>query len=147
MSLPPHQLRPAEDGDRALIIDSWLKSYRSSPWAKQLPDWVYWSRFGHVGLVEHLVATSRIIVACLPEDNAFIYGWAAVGRQLEGELLALHYVFTKQTFRKQGFAGLLLSQVERGNNLPVTHITPAWSMGLGRGRQVRLLNPYKEIRL
>lgn len=148
MSLPDHIIRPAEPGDRGYIIDTWLQTYRPSPFARKLPDWAYWSRFGHVGLVEHLVDSpdTRIAVACLPEGGAWQYGWVAY-TFVPG--LIVHYLFVRQEFREQGLGRVLLDQVYGGQSsaypsLAVTHLTPGFSRRLGQRRQIVFRNPYKK---
>ena len=152
MSLPDHIIRPAEPGagpgDRGYIIDTWLQTYRHSPFARKLPDWAYWSRFGHVGLVEHLVDSpdTRFAVACLPDKQFWMYGWVAY-TFVPG--LIVHYVFVRDEYRTQGFGRLLLDQVYGGHSaaypsLAVTHLTADFSRRLGQHRQILFRNPYRK---
>lgn len=130
-----YAFRPAEPSDRGYIIDTWLQTYRGSPFARKLPDFAYWSRFGHAGLVEHLVDQGTILVCCLPEGGPWMYGWScSIGE-------TLHYVFIKHEFRKQGLAAALLEFGDKPSL--VTHMTTDFSQRLGRGRDVKFVNPYR----
>lgn len=136
---PAHVIRPMVDSDRGYVIDTWLKSYRGSPMALQLPDWAYWSQFGHVGLVESLLARDDTIVSCLRENEGFIFGWAC------SSSTQLHYLFVRQEFRRQGH-GTSLYDVS-GKPTAITHVTPSGSRMLSHlGVQPEFVNPYKEKR-
>jgi len=156
MSLPDHIIRPAEPGDRGYIIDTWLQTYRHSPFATKLPDWAYWSRFGHVGLVEHLVDSpdTKFAVACLPEGGPWMYGWVAYATH---PALTLHYVFVRDEYRRYvnrdehgdrvpgGFGRLLFEHMQLDALWPVvTHLTADFSRRLARGRPVVFRNPYRK---
>lgn len=139
MKAPPsHAIRAAGPGDRGYIIDSWLQSYRHSPFATQLPDWAYWSDFGHVGLVESIVGNVPGKVACLPDDPSFIYAWVV------GDRHWLHYVFVRNEFREQGLARALVDAAGMAAGpLRVTHMTQEFSRRIGRNRPVEFTNPYR----
>ena len=134
--LAPYVLRPGQAGDRGFVIDTWLQTYRRSQFADPIPDFCYWSRFGHVGLVEEMAETAMFTVACLPGDERFIYGWSC-SDPVSG---ALHYVFVRQEYRGQGFGTLLMG--ERSRPLKITHITADFSRYLARG-PVLFVNPYR----
>ena len=137
---PPHAFRDGEAGDRGYIIDTWLQTYRRSPFASKLPDFAYWSRFGHVGVVEAMVDAGRLLVCTLPEGGSWMYGWLCC----DG-LGALHYLFVRDEFRGQGMGRALLNHFGFGDGrLVVTHLTTDFSRGLGRGRDVRFVNPYRK---
>ena len=137
--LPRHDLRPATPDDRGYIIDSWLQSFRGSPFAQRLPSDVYWSRYGQAGLVEDLVGQASLVVACLPDDPTYIYGWLCAQRGG-----CLHYVFVRHDFRRMGFASRLVGVVEP-EIVTVTHMTTEFSR-LMKGREVKYTNPYRPQR-
>lgn len=143
MTTPVHVLRPGRPGDRGYIVDTWLKSYQSSPFAKRLPPDVYWSRFGHVGLVEDLIARCFFTVACLPDDEDYLYAWYCFD-----ELPTLHYMFVRHDYRRLGFARVLLARFAdqytvEGTPLKITHVTPDFSRYVARGWPVEFVNPYR----
>lgn len=137
---PLHALRPAEPGDRGYVLQTWLESYRRSPWAQQLPDFAYWSKFGHVGLVEEMAYQSLVTVMCLPETPSWIYGWCcASDGPAEPQL---HYVFVRHEFRRQGIGRLLWEAA--GRPIRITHVTPDGSRMLGAlGVGPEFVNPYR----
>lgn len=139
MKAPPsHAIRQAGPGDRGYLMDTWLQTYRASPFAKKLPDFAYWSDFGHVGLVESIVNTVPGKVACLPDAPEFIYGYAVS----DGHFL--HYLFVRNEFRGQGLGRALLDAVGMAAGpLNITHLTPDFSQRLARGRTVAFTNPYR----
>jgi GNAT superfamily N-acetyltransferase len=116
-----------------------MESYRRSPWADQLPDFVYWSHFGHVGLVEALLSRSTVLVACLPDRPRWLYGWAAADG---GEL---HYAFVRYEFRKQGIGRALYAALAGPKT--ITHVTPEGSQWLSKlGVKPLFSNPYREMK-
>jgi len=156
--LPPHTLRPMGAGDRGYVIDSWLKTYRPH-WLRayggQHPqrqlESVYWSRFGHVGLVESLLDDApgaAVGVLGLPEGGPWMYGWicASDGPHHRAHGARLHYVFVRDEFRGQGLGRRLLelAGLLHLDPLTVTHMTPEFSQRLGRRRDVRFVNPYRK---
>lgn len=138
--IPSHALRPAEPGDRGYVLQTWLESYRQSPWAHQLPEFAYWSRFGHVGLVEDVAFRSPVVVACLPETPSFIYGWCCHSAVPPEPVL--HYMFVRHEFRRQGFGRLLWEAAQRP--LRISHVTPDGSRMLsGLGVNPEFVNLYR----
>ena len=138
MTAPAWVLRPYCEDDRSFILSSWLKSYRGSEFAQRLPADVYWSRYGHVGVVEDSFMRSRVWVATLHEERTWIYGWAAV----EGDLL--HYVFVRREDRKAGIGRALMEAACPGAAcLRVSHVTSDFER-LACGRSVEFVNPYQK---
>jgi GNAT superfamily N-acetyltransferase len=54
-------------------------------------------------------STTQVLVACDPQDEDTIYGFACGEKQLARALL--HYVWVKPPFRRQGIASLLVGQL------------------------------------
>lgn len=100
-------IRFAEIQDLPLVFSSWLKSYRKHAATQGLSNDVYFS--GQRELIARLLqrATVRLLVSV--EDPSHIYGWACT--ELSGGLPVLHYVYVKQTYRRLGFARLLLGDL------------------------------------
>lgn len=128
--------RPMLAGDRAYVLETWLHSYRTAPMAARLPDWAYWSRYGHVGLVEDLLERSEVTVLGLPEGGPWMFGWMCHGPR------RLHYVFVRYEFRRQGLGRRLIESLP-GGEMAITHLTPDGSRLLaGCGRAPLTVNPY-----
>lgn len=139
---PPFSIRAATDDDRSLIIDSWLQSYKDSQFAKRLPLDVYWSRFGHVGVVESLYCDSEIAVACLPDDPTFVYGWCAWDSR------GYHYVWVKGDYRRMGIGSALVrSAGVRGISVSMSHVTvEGQRLCAALCIDPKFANPYRESR-
>lgn len=136
---PPVEVRAANLGDRAYVIETWLQSYRDSVFASRLPHDVYWSRFGHVGLVEDTLERVPVTVLCMPDEPAFIYGWACAGGG------RLEYVFVRHDFRRLGFGTELLRSLDIGRRARVSHVTRDGGHLLkAAGCDPEFVNPYKE---
>ena len=104
----PTTLRLAEEGDIGFIFNSWLKSYRSSLFAKPISNTVFFAE--HHKVIEKLAKTSQILLACNKEDPNQIYGYACAER-VEG-VFVLHYIYVKQSFRRLGIGKLLLDSFD-----------------------------------
>jgi ribosomal protein S18 acetylase RimI-like enzyme len=100
--------------DQACLAWGWLHSYRQSPWARLMHPTTYAKT--HRVIIETLLAHARdekaptqLLVACDPQDEHTIYGFACGQKQLSRALL--HYVWVKPPFRRQGIASLLVGEV------------------------------------
>lgn len=105
----PATLRRADEKDISFIFNSWLKSYRSSYFAKSISNTIYFE--GHHKIIEKLAKTSEIIVACNPQDPEQIFGYICA-EKIDG-IFCLHYIYVKQSFRRLGIGKLLLNSFER----------------------------------
>lgn len=105
----PVTLRRAEEKDISFIFNSWLKSYRTSYFAKSIGNTIYFSE--HHKVIEKLAKTSEVLVACNSEDPDQIYGYMCA-EKIDG-IFCLHYVYIKQPFRRLGVGKLLLSSFDR----------------------------------
>jgi ribosomal protein S18 acetylase RimI-like enzyme len=121
-------IRPATPEDRPFIADSWLRSFRRSPWAVRVwgqpdrgeRDRVYYSRYGHAGWVDTLLTSfpGQFSVACLESDPSFVMGFSV----FDGRTILLHYVYVKAAFRRNGIGRQLCPQ----SSYVVTAETPKW---------------------
>ena len=115
------RLRTANDEDLPFIFSSWLKSYRSSHFAKKITNTIY---FGdHHKVIEHLLKNSIVMISCNEEDPSQIYGYA-VGSQVDG-IFILHFIYVKHTFRNMGIGSMLLDSYgfDKENASLYTHHT------------------------
>ena len=112
------KIRKANESDKAFVLATWLRSYYngSSFGAELLPS-VYFK--WHHALLEAFWdrPTGYVMIACNPEDEHQIYGWAALEQSLHGQLA--HYVYVKPAFRQMGISKALLPTVET----VATHVT------------------------
>jgi hypothetical protein len=95
-------LRPLKTTDHALILDSWIKSFRGSPFARRIPDKVYFDHYYHA--VRQMLEYERdnFEVLCAPTDEEVIQGWCCATKDV------LHYVFIGTAFRNLHLARSLI---------------------------------------
>jgi len=101
------RIRTMVEDDTAFIFNSWLKSYRFSHFGEKITNTIYFS--DHHKVIESLIGTSKVIVACNKEDPTQVYGYI-VGGELDGISL-LHFVYVKHTFRNMGVGKTLLDAI------------------------------------
>ncbi len=111
-------VRDAVQEDLPLIYNSWLKQYRESSFTVGITNSVYYSQ--HRRLIDGLITSAQLKVACDPQDPTKIYSWAC------GELYevpVIHFVYTKKQHRGQGIAKMLLEEIGcvEGEHIISTH--------------------------
>lgn len=95
--------------ERNLVLSSWAQGLTDAaghgPKSGSRHRDVYMERNGK--LVEELLAEADVCVARDAEDQALAYGWCCS----DGDVV--HWVSVKRTFRRLGFAGVLLPREAR----------------------------------
>lgn len=89
-------IRDSEPGDMNFIWDSWLRSWRKSPWAGTIPNNLYFqvTRSG----IEQLVGRgAQFKVACTRTDLDQLLGWICYEVLKSGECV-VHYAYTKDPY-------------------------------------------------
>lgn len=124
-------LREMRESDRNLVLSSWIRSFAGrSADAKAYDDAAHGSfSRDYARVVEALLARSRVLVACLADEQDAVMGWMA----WEGD--TLHYVLTKQRWRKLGvarwmladFAGLPVAYTHRTGDVLRCPVPKAWT--------------------
>jgi hypothetical protein len=109
----PYKMRTPKEEDVSFIFNSWLKSYRSSDFAKNQCNSVYYENYKKI--VENIINRSLITILCNVEDDNHILGYV-VFEELPGENLLLHYLYIKHTYRKCGLAKNVISSIRKSNN-------------------------------
>lgn len=102
----PIALRPIREEDLPFVTDTWLRSYRETNFAVPHDQYMETQR----RVIKLLLRSSRIAVACDPDDSDQIFGYA-VWRPGPGRPL-LHWAFVKQPFRRLGVFRRLLTVVD-----------------------------------
>ena len=97
-------LRPLKTSDHALITDSWVKSYRGSPFARRIPDQVYYDHMYQAVRSMLELERENFEVLCAPFEEDVIQGWACTTKE------TLHYVFIGTAFRGLHLARTLLPE-------------------------------------
>jgi len=108
MSTPPIRLRKATQEDVGFIFNAWLKSFKSSLFAKSVPSTIYFAE--HHKLIERLLKNQETIIACNHNDTSQIYGFVNAGK-VEG-IFCVNYIYVKQSFRNLGIAKSLINSFE-----------------------------------
>lgn len=115
MSLPL-KVRPMNENDKAFIVQTWVKSYRAgNDFVKLIPPPYYYP--GQKDVINKALAISKTDVACDPENEDVIYGWAS-SMQLEEPVF--HYAYVKSAFRGFGIGRILIGDLLKENGL-VSH--------------------------
>lgn len=113
-------LRPYEAADHNFVLNSWLKSYRNSDFAKKIDNETYYK--SHAILIASILATATTIIACDPEAHHVIYGYLCWTPNNDSPD-CFHYCYVKGPFRKMGIAKVLVTSVNPGSAYIVTHLT------------------------
>lgn len=115
---PQIHVRLATDADLPFVYKSILKTFHFDSDARKIPQQAYFP--GHGKKLEACLQrpTSKLAIACLPDDPATILGFLLA----EGKLV--HFVYCKAHFRRMGIARTLFEAL--GLSLPAitaTHLT------------------------
>lgn len=100
-----------------MVLNSWLRSDRDNGRNRLMSQETYYDGFR--GECVKKLDAGYVTVACNPEDEDQIYGWACSNGT------ALHYVYVKMTFRGNGIAGALVREAVPGWASVTTPVTTA----------------------
>lgn len=113
-------LRPGRETDFPFVVSSWLASDRHSPSGRDMGGLYYDT---HRETVRRVLMRAELRVACVPDSDDAIMGWAAV--HAEGDTPAVFYVYVRRDARRLGIArsllGELLSKPCDYTHRPVVH--------------------------
>lgn len=96
--------------DIKFIRDSWLASYRTSPWSGAIPNNLFTEVMGQA-LDQLFMRGMRVLVIRNPANPELLIGWGAYEVNSRGEL-TIHYLYTKAPYRKHGAARALLAAIQ-----------------------------------
>lgn len=120
------QLRHADIGDVPFIFNAWLRSFRSAPSVTTIHNHIYFAE--HHKVLEKLLQSYNVIIAADKEDPKHIYGFIVAGQfQEDKDILVVHYLYVKHTFRRLGIAKAMLKHfnIPSDNSFFYTHETPS----------------------
>lgn len=109
----PVRVRPATEADVPFIFSSWLKSYRGGRFAQDMHTTIYYTE--HHKIVENLLKTCEVLVACNDVDAAEIYGFLC-HEKIDGHF-TIHYIYTKQTYRMLGIGNILMNAANHDSSI------------------------------
>lgn len=113
-----YSIRHAIGSDLNFIYDSWLTSFRyDSAFGKSHKNSVFFPQYRRV--LDEILSKpdTQTLVAHDPDNLDVVLGY------LVYEPGILHYVFTKEAFRKYGIAAALLQYAAQGRELLISHKT------------------------
>jgi hypothetical protein len=118
------------------ILNSWLKSYRTSDFGKNLSNEIYYENYNHV--VREIFQSAETLLACNNEDPDQIYGHIVFNRPN-----IIHYVYVKQFCRKLGIANALVKAAGLDVSSPIicTHTNKCFPEIRGRHSNL-IYNPF-----
>jgi GNAT superfamily N-acetyltransferase len=94
--------RPLDPSEIAVVLDSWFKSWRTSPWAGVVPNHLAASTTRE--LVGGLIARgAKITVA---DFNGRVLGWICY--EHKGEDTVGHFLYVKDVYRRMGLGTALV---------------------------------------
>jgi hypothetical protein len=114
-------IRDAKPEDLNFLLNSWLKSFKSSKWAGSISDKAYWPAYQET--LSELLQRSQVRVAHPTTDEDQILAYI-VSEELSGRTV-VHYLYTKAVFRRMGLAKALLADVLNTNTFTYTFRTAA----------------------
>lgn len=108
MSSAEIEYRGARSDDFKFIFDSWLRSWRESPWAGVIPNNLYFPLTRST--IEQLVARgAEFVIACLAADPERILGWICY--EQTGPKAVVHYIYVKDPYLPLGIGDALVGQI------------------------------------
>jgi len=107
------RLRPMIEDDLPFLFNSWLKSYRFSHFGEKITTTIYFE--DHHKVIDNILKNNKVVMACNPEDPSQLYGYIVAGR--EDDILVLHFIYVKHTFRNMGIGKTLLDAVGHSSDV------------------------------
>lgn len=104
--------RPMAPGDVNFVLDSWLRSYRESPWAGCTPNNVFFQVY-HEAIEGLLARGAKVEVACAKHDPDKILGWICSEAVKGGS--CVHFTYIKDPYRRMGLATELIDRNAQEN--------------------------------
>lgn len=91
------------ESDLAFVVNSWLKSHQAVQTRAQGKAFLA----AHAPLVRYLARDASVrLVACSTDDDDLIQAWVVADMRGDG-VPVLHYIYTKDVFRKLGLGSRL----------------------------------------
>lgn len=113
----PVEFRPVKPEDMSLVMDSWLKSFRGSPWAGVVTNHTYYDIY-RVTIEQLLARGAKLLIAHVPGKPDMIMGYLCY-EELKNDETAVHYLYVKDPYRRRQIAARLIKQVHKDNEKPL----------------------------
>ena len=144
-------LRQMRESDKAMIIDSWLRSGLQYPiFASDVgrppirlkpPHGLLLSQ--NRTFLQKILESAQVLVLAAPADEDHIIGWICSEAVNDGRPACLHFLFVKFNFRRMGMARRLLRESGLPAECEVSWRTPALNFFK---KYVWTWNPYRSCR-
>lgn len=105
----PVQYRPAKPSDIPFVMDSWLNSWRVSPWAGCIPN-NYYYKVTRAAIEQLIIRGAKLEIACKESDPDKILGW--VCSELTGPDTVIHYLYVKEGYLPFDIGAKLVERTE-----------------------------------
>lgn len=100
--------RAAVTGDVPFIMDSWLNSWKKSPWAGVIRNNHYYAQTR--GTIEDLIGRGATFeIACRDDEPGHILGWVCREVASSGETV-IHYLYVKEPYLPFGIGSTLVGR-------------------------------------
>ena len=130
-------LNTIDENTRNFVIDTWIRSYRKSPYSKGIPTQIYYPY--QRAIIESLIDQSQTLVASNINDEDQLIGYICFEKTTPP---ILHYLYVKKIFRRLGVAKQMLKQIDQGDLLLYSHKTHIFSCLL---KDSYAFHPYKQF--
>jgi GNAT superfamily N-acetyltransferase len=119
-------IRNSHSGDTSYVISTWITSYQERTSTRELRPSELHAR------IEHLLslADTSLLVLTDVETPDLILGWSCSSES------ALHYVYVRDGFRRQGIATRLVARTNDPIHLVATHTTKL-ARTIGEARDIK----------
>lgn len=130
-----YEIRDFQEDDTNFILATFLRGlyYGDFFWG-EMPKDIFMANYKMFAL--NLIGSAKVAikVACLKEDKSIILGYSL----LSADFSAIHWVFVKKAWRKQGIARSILPQYPT----TVTHLTATGKDLLIKFENKPIFNPF-----
>lgn len=139
----PVTLREATSNEHQFVFNSWLKSYKDSYFAMDIPAHVYYQE--HHNIVKGLIERSKVLLAVNQDDDDQILGFVVFEPGRISFTPVIHYMYVKSPFRYLGVGTELFEEAlhacKYDESLPiiVTHYSKQFKRFCNK---IFLYNPY-----
>jgi hypothetical protein len=111
-----YNIREAKDSDKNLVLATFLKGlYYGESFFSRVPKDIFMAAYKRVAQALVNDPNTKILVACLPEDEDTVMGYSMMSRDEK----TVYFCFTKAAWRKRGIAKSLTPK----NPQYVAHLT------------------------
>jgi hypothetical protein len=134
MKLPVHY-RDAVATDLPFIMNSWLRSWRDSDFAKLMKNEVFYENYEP--FIKGILQRANVLVACSVDDPDQIFGYIVYENPQ-----IVHYVYVKTVYKKLGLAKSLFKRtVDITKPIVVTHANDYYEAVKGKYTNL-IYNPF-----